>query len=58
VGYIDRAIDHFGQVIDVFVSVRRDATAAQWFFERAIGNAKVVPVEVVTDRAATYPGRA
>ena len=32
-----------------------DATAAPRFFERAIGTTKVAPVEVVTDRAATYP---
>jgi IS6 family transposase len=25
------------------------------FFERALGTTKVAPVEVVTDRAATYP---
>jgi transposase-like protein len=50
-----RAIDQFGQVIDVFVSVHRDAKAARRFFERAIGMTKVTPVEVVTDRAATYP---
>jgi transposase-like protein len=52
--YVYRAIDQFGQVIDVFVSARRDATAARQFFERAIGTTKVTPVEVVTDRAATY----
>jgi transposase-like protein len=43
------------QVIDVFVSPRRDAKAAHRFFQRAIGTTKVRPVEVVTDRAATYP---
>ena len=53
--YVYRAIDQFGQVIDVFVSVQRDATAARRFFEQAIGTTKVAPVEVVTDRAATYP---
>jgi transposase-like protein len=53
--YVYRAIDQFGQVIDVLVSTRRDATAARRFFKRAIGTTKVVPVEVVTDRAATYP---
>jgi transposase, IS6 family len=53
--YIYRAIDQFGEVIDVFVSVRRDTTAAYQFFERAIGTTKVASVEVVTDRAATYP---
>jgi transposase-like protein len=53
--YVYRAIDQFGQVIDLFVSVRRDTKAAHRFFERAIGTTKVTPVEVVTDRAATYP---
>jgi transposase-like protein len=53
--YVYRAIDQFGQVIDVFVSARRDADAAHRFFERAIGTTKVAPVEVVTDRAPTYP---
>jgi len=49
------AIDQFGQVIDAFVSPRRDAKAARRFFEQAIATTKVPPVEVVTDRAATYP---
>ena len=53
--YVYRAIDQFGQVIDVFVSTHRDAKAARRFFEQAIGTTKVIPVEVVTDRAATYP---
>jgi transposase-like protein len=53
--YVYRAIDQFGQVIDVFVCPRRDATAARRFFERAIGTTAVTPIEVVTDRAATYP---
>jgi transposase-like protein len=35
--YVYRAIDQFGQVIDVFVSARRDADAARRFFERVIG---------------------
>jgi transposase-like protein len=53
--YVYRAIDQFGQVIDVVVSARRDTMAAHRFFQRAIGATKVAPVEVVTDRAATYP---
>jgi transposase, IS6 family len=52
--YVYRAIDQFGQVIDVYVSPRRDATAAHRFVERAIGAMKVAPGEVVTDQAATY----
>jgi transposase-like protein len=53
--YVYRAIDQFGQVIDVYVSPRRDARAARRFFERAIDSTKVTPSEVVTDRAPTYP---
>jgi transposase-like protein len=53
--YVYRAIDQFGQVIDVLVSTRRDATAAHRFFERAIGTTKVRLAEVVTDQAPVYP---
>ena len=53
--YVYRAIDQFGQVIDVLVSTRRDATAARRFFEHAIGTTRVTPIEVTTDRAAAYP---
>jgi IS6 family transposase len=53
--YVYRAIDQFGQVIDVFVSARRNATSARRFFEQAVGTTKVAPVEVVNDRAASYP---
>jgi transposase-like protein len=52
--YVYRAIDQFGQVIDVFVSPRRDVTAARRFFERAIRETKTMPVEVVTDLAPVY----
>ena len=52
--YLYRAIDQFGQVIDVFVSSRRDATAARRF-QQAIATTAMIPVEVVTDRAAAYP---
>jgi len=53
--YVYRAIDQEGQVIDVFVSPRRDARAARRFFARAIHSTKVSPSEVVTDRVPTYP---
>jgi transposase-like protein len=52
--YVYRAIDQFGQVVDVFVSPRRDVRAARRFFDRAIGTTKVTPSEVVMDRAPTY----
>ena len=39
--YVYRAVDQFGQVIDVLVCRRRDTTAAHRFFELAIGTTKV-----------------
>ncbi len=50
-----RAVDQFGQVIDVFVSPRRDLRAVRRFLEQAIGTTKIRPIEVVTDQAPTYP---
>jgi len=52
--YLYRAIDQYGQVIDVWLSARRDLTAARAFFTRALATG-AVPVEVTTDRAPAYP---
>ena len=54
--YVYRAIDQYGQVIDVLVSARRDAATARRFFRRALTTLRVTPVEVVTDAAPIYPG--
>ena len=48
--YVYRAVDQYGQVIDVLVSKRRDTKAATRFFAGAIG-AHGTPNEVITDRA-------
>ncbi len=53
--YLFRAIDQFGQVIDVYLSPRRNGQAARRFFERAIGRTGVSPGEVTTDRYRAYP---
>ena len=52
--YLYRAVDQYGQVIDVLLSGRRDLAAARRFFTRAL-RAGAVPVEVTTDRASAYP---
>jgi len=52
--YLYRAVDQFGQIIDVMLSECRDAKAARRFFEGASVCA-ARPVEVTTDRAAIYP---
>jgi transposase-like protein len=53
--YLYRAVDQFGQVIDVYVSKRRNTEAARTFFQHARTSTGVTPVEVITDRAPTYP---
>jgi transposase-like protein len=53
--YLYRAVDQYGQVIDVYASARRDAEAARGFFQKARTTTGVAPVELVTDRAPAYP---
>ncbi len=48
--YVYRAVDQSGQIIDVWVSAKRDFLAARRFFACAI-RAHGEPIEVVTDRA-------
>ena len=48
--YVYRAVDQYGQVIDVFVSKKRDLKAATTFFGSAI-TAHGQPAEITTDRA-------
>ena len=52
--YLYRAIDQFGQVIDVLVSEKRDLVATRRFFTRALDHGPP-PSEVTTDRAPAYP---
>ena len=52
--YLYRAIDQFGQVIDVLVSEKRDLAATRRFFTRALEHGSK-PTEVSTDRAPVYP---
>src|SRR3954453_11007046 len=48
--YVYRAVDQHGQVIDVYVSRKRDTAAATKFFTAAITD-HGEPVEVTTDKA-------
>jgi transposase, IS6 family len=52
--YSYRAIDQFGQVIDVLVSEKRNLAATRRFFTRALKHSPA-PTEVTTDRAPAYP---
>ena len=52
--YLYRAIDQFGQVIDVLVCQKRDLAATRRFFTRALEHGPR-PSEVSTDQAPAYP---
>ena len=52
--YLYRAIDQYGQVIDVLVSEKRDLAATRRFFTRALEHSPR-PTEVTTDQAPAYP---
>ena len=51
--YLYRAVDQYGQVIDVLLSEQRDTAAAGRFFIRALAHAPA-PVEVTIDKAGPY----
>jgi len=51
--YLYRAVDQYGQVIDVLLSEQRDTAAARRFFTRAVRHGPA-PVEVTTDKAGPY----
>ncbi|PLS77446.1 MAG: IS6 family transposase [Chloroflexi bacterium] len=53
--YLYRAIDENGQIVDVYLSRRRNAEAAQAFLEQAIDASDVTPNQVTTDKAKSYP---
>ena len=52
--YLYRAIDQFGQVIDVLASRKRDLAVTRRFFTRALEHGPS-SVEVATDHAAAHP---
>lgn len=52
--YAYRAIDEYGQVVDVYLSETRDAEAAERFFRGALEETGERPTRVTTDKAACY----
>jgi putative transposase len=54
--YLYRAIDREGNLVDVFLSERRDRAAAETFFRSARTVTDHVPARVTTDGHDSYPG--
>ena len=53
-GYLYRAIDQDGNLVDTMLSARRDMSAAQRFFRQTLSVAEV-PQQVTTDGHDSYP---
>ena len=51
--YLWRAVDHEGEVLEVFVTKRRDRRAALTFLKRAMERYGL-PASIVTDRLRSY----
>jgi len=52
--YLWRAVDQDGEVVDVFLQARRDATAAKRFFKRLLRSHGTEPRKIVTDKLRSY----
>ncbi len=53
--YLYRAIDEHGQIVDVYLSDRRNSAAAEAFFEAAVETSCMPPTRVTSDKAKCYP---
>ena len=52
--YLWRAVDQDGEVVDVFLQVRRDGRSATRFFKRLLKVNGRVPRKIVTDKLRSY----
>ena len=52
--YLWRAVDQDGNVLDILVQSRRDASAARKFFRKLLKGLQYVPRVLITDKLASY----
>jgi putative transposase len=52
--YLWRAVDQDGEVVDVYLSEKRDGAAAKRFFRRILKTAKAEPRRIISDKLASY----
>lgn len=52
--YLWRAVDQDGDIVDVYLQSKRDATTAKRFFKRLIKSKKGEPRKIVTDKLRSY----
>jgi IS6 family transposase len=52
--YLYRAVDEYGQVVDVLLREHRDTASAGAFFEQALGRSDQAPNTIITDHHQPY----
>ena len=52
--YLWRAVDQYGNVLDILVTSRRDKQAAKRFFRKVLKGCKYVPRVIITDKCPSY----
>ena len=52
--YLWRAVDQDGEVVDVFLQIKRDGAAAKRFFKRLLRSHGGEPRKIVTDKLRSY----
>ncbi len=52
--YLWRAVDQDGEIVDVFLQLRRDGKAAKRFFKRLLKAHRMEPRKIVTDKLRSY----
>lgn len=53
--YLWRAVDQDGEVVDVYLQIKRDGAADERFFKRLIRSYGGEPRKIVTDKLRSYP---
>jgi putative transposase len=53
--YLWRAVDQDGEVVDVYLQVKRDGATAKRFFKRLLRSHGSEPRKIVTDKLRSYP---
>ena len=52
--YLWRAVDQYGEVVDVYLQAKQDGTAAKRFFRCLLRNHGGEPRKIVTDKLRSY----
>jgi putative transposase len=52
--YLSRAVDQYGNVLDILVTSKRDTQVAKRFFRKLLKGCRHIPRVIITDKLASY----